>query len=98
MAVVSAKVDKHMLKITKEAENTQCRVSLHGHFTGEYIPEVEKALSQNGCKRSERALDLKNVTFVDRAAMEFLCKAESNEIRIENTPSYVTRWMEQEVS
>jgi len=98
VAVVSARVDKHMLKITKEAENTQCRVSLHGHFTGEYIPEVEKALSQNGCKRGQRALDLKNVTFVDRAAMEFLCKAKSNEIRIENTPSYVTRWMEQEVS
>ena len=98
MAEVSAKVGKHMFKITKEAENTQCRVTLHGHFTGEYIPEVEKALSQNGCQRGQRALDLKNVRFVDRAAMEFLCRAKANEIRIENTPPYVTRWMEQEVS
>ena len=87
-----------MLKITKEAENTQCSVSLHGHFTGEYIPEVEKALSQNGCKRGQRALDLKNVTLVDRTAMEFLRRAKSKKIRIENTPSYVTRWIEQEVS
>jgi len=98
-AVVFAKVDKHMLKITKQAEKARiCRVSLHGHFTGEYVPEVEKALSVNGCKHGKLALDLRNVTFVDRAAMEFLCKAKSEKIRIENAPSYVTRWIEQEVS
>jgi anti-anti-sigma regulatory factor len=88
-----------MLKITKQAENPRInRVSLHGHFTGEYVPEVEKALSENGCKQGKLALDLRNVTFVDRTAMEFLCRAKSKEIRIENAPSYVTRWIEQEVS
>ena len=73
-------------------------MSLHGHFTGEYVSEVEKALSENGCKRGNVALDLRNVTFVDRTAMEFLCKAKSEEISLENIPSYVTRWIEQEVS
>lgn len=73
-------------------------MSLHGHFTGEYVPEVEKALSENGCKAGKVTLDLSNVTFVDRPAMEFLKRANSNKIRIENTPSYVTRWIEQEVS
>ena len=98
-AVVCARFDKHMLKITKQAENTRIsRVSLHGHFTGEYVPEVEKALSGNGCKGGKPALDLRNVTFVDRTAMEFLCEAKSKKIRIENTPSYVTRWIEQEIS
>ncbi len=88
-----------MLKITKQAENAQIsRVSLHGHFTGEYIPEVEKALLENGCKGGKVALDLRNVTFVDRTAMEFLRRAKSKKIRIENTPFYVTRWIEQEVS
>jgi hypothetical protein len=92
-------VDKHMLKITKQAENAQItKVSLHGHFTGEYVPEVEKALSGNGCKGEKLALDLRNVTFVDRTAMEFLCRVKSKKIRIENAPSYVTRWIEQEVS
>jgi hypothetical protein len=85
-----------MLKITKQAENA--RVSLHGHFTGEYVPEVEKALAGNGCKGDRLALDLRNVTFVDRKAMEFLSRAKSKKIRIENVPSYVTRWIEQEVS
>ena len=87
-----------MLKITKQPENAPIRVSLHGHFTGEYVPEVEKALSENGCTAVEVALDLRNVTFVDRAAMEFLCRVDSKKIRIENTPSYVTRWIEQEIS
>lgn len=98
-AGVCAKVDEHMLKITKQAENARkSRVCLHGHFTGEYVPEVEKALSENGCKGGKLALDLMNVTFVDRPAMEFLCRTKSKKIRIENVPSYVTRWIEQEVS
>ena len=87
-----------MLKITKQAENDRIKVSLHGQFTGQYIPEVEKALSENGCKASTVALDLRYVTLVDRTAMEFLSRVDSKKIMIENTPSYVTRWMEQEVS
>ena len=87
-----------MLKITKQAENARIsRVSLHGHFTREYVPEVETALSENGCKHRKLALDLRNVTFVDRTAMEYLCRAKSKKITIENAPSYVTRWIEQEV-
>ena len=65
-----------MLKITKQTESAKLvRVKLHGSFTGEYVPEVEKALSENGCKKGKVALDLMNVTFVDRAAMEFLSQS-----------------------
>ena len=93
-------VDKHMLKITKQMESTKLvRVKLHGSFTGEYVREVEKALLENGCKRGKVELDLINVTFVDREAMEFLRKAISRKkIAIENIPSYVTRWIKQEAS
>jgi anti-anti-sigma regulatory factor len=89
-----------MLKITKQMETTKLvRVKLHGSFTAEYVPEFEKALLENGCKRGKVALDLMNVTFVDREAMEFLREAISRrKIAIENIPSYVTRWIEQEVS
>ena len=89
-----------MLKITKQTENTQLTtVSLYGHFTGEYVREVEKAVSEeNGHKSGRVALDLMHVTFVDRAAMEFLSRAKSSKIKIENVPSYVMRWIEQEVS
>ena len=89
-----------MLKITKQRESTKLvRVKLYGSFTGAYVPEVEKALLENGCKRGKVALDLMNVTFVDREAMEFLGLAISRKkLAIENMPSYVTRWIEQEVS
>ena len=89
-----------MLKITKQTESTKLvRVKLHGSLTGEYVPELEKALSENGCKRGKVALDLMNVTFVDREAMEFLRRVISRrKIAIENIPSYVTRWIAQEVS
>jgi len=89
-----------MLKITKQMESAKLvRVNLHGAFTGDYIPEVAKALSENGCKRGKVTLDLMNVRFVDREAMEFLRIAISRrKIAIENIPSYVNRWIEQEVS
>jgi len=89
-----------MLKITKQTEIPKLvRLSLHGSLTGDYVPEVEKALSENGCNKGNVALDLMNVTFVDRQAMEFLLRAIlRKKIAIENIPSYVTRWIEQEVS
>ena len=86
-----------MLKITQDAEIPGfVRVSLCGRFTSEYVPEVEKALVQNGNKLKQGAIDLLDVTFVDRPAMEFLCAAQSRKIKLENLPAYVKRWIQQE--
>ena len=86
-----------MLKITRDGEMPEIvRVSLSGHFTSEYVPEVEKALAQKGNKTKKCALDLMNVTFVDRPAMEFLCAAQSRKIKLESLPSYVKRWIQEE--
>lgn len=88
-----------MLKITRDTENVgTLTVNLYGRFTSEYIPEVKKALSPNRHKAQGLALDLTNVTFVDRQAMEFLTAAKSRNIKIDNLPSYVTRWMKQEAA
>jgi hypothetical protein len=83
-----------VLKITT-TENDSKFVTVHlcGQLTGEYVPELEKALQPEGDPRI--ALDMSNVTFVDRKAMEFLCGVKSR-ISIENIPSYVMRWIEQE--
>ena len=87
-----------MLKIiTTVRENSQSvRVHLYGQFTAEYVPEVEKAFSGAGANGHKVTLDLANVTFVDRAGMKFLYGAESRDIAVENIPSYVRRWIEQE--
>ncbi len=81
-----------MLMITTIQESKSSRIRLCGQFTAEYIPELEQALASAGSV----ALDLSNVTFVDREPMVFLCGARSKNIPIENVPSYVTRWIEQE--
>ena len=83
-----------MLKITTtETDSRSLTVHLCGQLTGEYVPELEKAL--NPAAAPQIALDMSNVTFVDRKAMEFLCGVKSR-ISIENIPSYVMRWIEQE--
>jgi len=88
---------KPVLKITTVRESPQSlRVHLCGQFTGEYVPELEKALSAETTDVGKLALDLSNVTFVDREAMVFLCGAKSRNVSIENIPSYVMRWIEQE--
>jgi hypothetical protein len=45
-----------MLKITQQAQKPEIvRVSLSGHLTSEYLPEVEKALVQSEQCRSKGA-------------------------------------------
>jgi ABC-type transporter Mla MlaB component len=86
-----------MLKITPTRENeTSFKVRLCGQLTKEYIPEVERLLSEEGKTAQTTSIDLANVTFVDRDAMVFLCSARARKIAIENCPSYVVRWIQQE--
>ena len=85
-----------MLKITSNLENEKSfKVRLCGQLTREYLPEVERTLAEGGEPQTV-ALDLANVTFVDREAMVFLCSIKARNIAIENCPSYVIRWIKQE--
>ena len=86
-----------MLKITTTREADQSlRVKLCGQFTREYVAELEQAVFGDGTPAQKVALDLSNVTFVDRDSMGFLCSARTRNVSIENIPSYVIRWIEQE--
>ena len=86
-----------MLKITTNKENPEFNtVNLCGRFTREYVPEVEKVLLRTGTRRKKLALDLAEVTLVDRAALTFLCAARCKNIAIQNAPLYVRLWMDQE--
>jgi hypothetical protein len=86
-----------VLKITTVREDPQTlRVHLHGQFTGEYVAELEKTMSAETTDVATLALDLSNVTFVDREAMMFLCGAKSRNVVMENVPLYVILWIEQE--
>ena len=88
---------KDVLKIitTVRSNHGVVRVQLYGEFTGEYVPELERALAGSD-GHGKVALDLANVTFVDRAAMMFLCDAKARRLVVENMPAYVKRWIKQE--
>ena len=84
----------YVLKITTtQDEPKSLTVHLCGQLTSEYVPELAKALNPEVAPQI--ALDMSNVTFVDRKAMEFLCGVKAR-VSIENIPSYVMRWIEQE--
>ena len=86
-----------MLKITPTRESEKSfKVRLCGQFTKEYLPEVERLLGGEDATSQATSLDLANVTFVDRDVMVFLCSAKARNIAIENCPSYVIRWIQQE--
>ena len=86
-----------MLKIGPVRDNeNKLRIRLCGQFTAEYVAEIQRLLTEEPTALRTVSLDLANVTFVDRAAMVFLCTAKARNIAIENCPSYVTRWMQQE--
>src|SRR2546427_12064030 len=85
------------MKITPvRVDAKSLKVCLCGQFTKEYVPELERTLAGESTEAQTVALDLANVTFVDREAMVFLCSAKSKNITIENCPSYVIRWIKQE--
>jgi len=85
-----------MLKITATRESKSFRVQLWGQLTKEYVPEIERLLV-DGAGSEIISFDLSDVTFVDRDVMVFLCSAKSRNIAVENCPSYVTRWIQQEL-
>jgi hypothetical protein len=85
-----------MLKITPSQRDKSFKVQLCGQFTKEYVAEIERLLAGQTGASEAVSLDLANVTFVDREAMMFLCSAKSRKIAIENCPSYVIRWIQQE--
>ncbi len=71
-----------MMKITPvRVDSKSLKVCLCGQFTKEYVPELERTLSGEGAEGQTVALDLANVTFVDREAMVFLCSAKSKNNR-----------------
>jgi anti-anti-sigma regulatory factor len=83
-----------MLKIQRKA-NGKVIVTLSGRIEAEDTEELSRLfeLEEAG---SHIALDLKDVTLVDRDAIEFLADCEADSIQLENCPPYVREWIGRE--
>ena len=61
------------------------------------MTELRRLLSLETADRP-LALDLKDVTLVDRLAVRFLARCEADSIELENCPPYIREWIKRESS
>jgi hypothetical protein len=83
-----------MLKIQRKA-NGKVTFTLSGRIEADDIDELRRLLELEGAL-SSIALDLKDVTLVDREAIKFLSDCEADSITLENCPPYVREWIGRE--
>jgi hypothetical protein len=80
-----------MLKIQRKA-NGRVVFTLSGRIEAEDIGELRRVLELEEAGR-HIALDLKDVTLVDRDAIKFLTDCEAEGIKLEKCPPYVREWI-----
>jgi hypothetical protein len=83
-----------MLKIQRKAIG-RVLFTLSGRIEAADIDELRRLLELEG-SHLQTALDLKDVTLVDRDAIRFLADCEAHSIQLENCPPYVREWIGQE--
>jgi anti-anti-sigma regulatory factor len=83
-----------MLRIQRST-NRGVVLSLSGHIEMEDVAELQRLIALEAA--GERiALDLQDVTLVDRDAVKFLAQCQADGIKLENCPGYVREWIESE--
>jgi len=83
-----------MLRIQRSS-NRDVVLSLSGRIEIEDVAELQRLLGLEAEKGS-LALDLRDVTLVDRDALKFLAGWEAESIKLENCPAYIREWIETE--
>ena len=83
-----------MLKIQRSS-NSGVLFTLIGRIEIEDIAELQRLLSLEE-PGSPMALDLEEVTLIDRDAVKFLARCEAGSIKLENCPAYIRQWIGRE--
>jgi anti-anti-sigma regulatory factor len=83
-----------MLKIQRSS-NGGVVFTLVGRIGIEHVPELERLFGLEETGRSI-ALDLREVTLIDRDAIKFLADCESDHIRLDHCPAYIRVWLDRE--
>jgi len=80
---------------TRRTGNDRVLFILSGRIeTTEDIEQLQQLLAVETCRR-QMVLDLKDVILVNQNAVEFLRRCEADEIKLENCPLHVRRWIDQ---
>ncbi len=81
-----------MLKIQR-LSNGGVVFNLVGRIEMEHVPELQRLLSLEEVD-DRIALNLQDVTLIDRDAVKFLARCEADSIRLENCPAYIRVWID----
>ena len=79
------------LRIYRSSTPDAIVFALSGDMDLEHVVRLQELLVNETVNRV--TLDLKEVSFADRAAVQFLASAEAAGIRIVNCPRYVRSWI-----
>jgi anti-anti-sigma regulatory factor len=83
-----------MLKIQR-VSNNHVVFTLSGRMDAENVAELKEVIESEARGRGI-ALDLRDLTLVDRDAVKFLERCESDSIKLENCPAYIREWIARE--
>lgn len=83
-----------MLKIQRSA-NGEVVFTLIGRVNVENVAELKTLFESEGEGR-RIVLDLKDLTLVDRDAVVFLERWESDSVKLTNCPAYIREWITRE--
>jgi anti-anti-sigma regulatory factor len=80
-----------MLKIQRDA-NGKVIFALTGKMNEQNVPELDSVIESEEAGH-EIILDLRDLTLVDREAVRYLERCETQGIKIENCPAYIRKWI-----
>src|ERR1700681_2381222 len=83
-----------MLRVQRSS-NRGVVLLLSGRIQAEDVSELQRLLSLEAVDQGI-ALDLQDITLVDRDALKFLAHCETERIKLENCPAYIREWIDTE--
>jgi anti-anti-sigma regulatory factor len=82
-----------MLKIER-SRGEQVVLLLSGRIEANDVAELQRLLSLETAGQ-DIALDLREVTLVDRDSVTFLARCEAEQVKLTNCPGYIREWIDQ---
>jgi anti-anti-sigma regulatory factor len=83
------------LKIQRKAADRFVVFTLSGRIQVDYVTELQNLVDFAAAKNSV-VLDLTEVRLVDREAVQFLTRCETEGVELDNCPAYSREWIEKE--
>ena len=88
-----------MFSLTSVPNVNDCvTVALTGTVSEEVLPEIDRFIKSGRRSSAKVALDLSEVTLIDRVAARFFAEQVQRGIEIVDCPSYLERWILREVT